>query len=73
MTIIPAAMTGGLFRVRAGIKPAIGGTVLGTLLRYIMYHGDFMMIVVIGTSGSEPRCCDFNADGICLCVLWYGT
>ena len=37
MSDFPAAMTGGLFRVRAGIKPAIGGTVLGTLLRYTIY------------------------------------
>lgn len=29
-----AAMTGGLFRARAGLKPAVGGSVLGLLLRY---------------------------------------
>lgn len=29
------ALTGGLFRVTSGLKPTIGGMVLGTLLRYI--------------------------------------
>ena len=29
------AITGTLFRVRYGVKPAIGGLVLGTLIRYI--------------------------------------
>ena len=34
MLLCCAAMTGGLFRARAGLKPAIGGSVLGLLLRY---------------------------------------
>ena len=32
------ALTGGLFRVTSGLKPTIGGMVLGTLLRYIYQH-----------------------------------
>ena len=32
-TPMHAAVTGGAFRLRAGLKPTIGGTVLGTLLR----------------------------------------
>ena len=32
------AVTGGLFRVSAGLKPTIGGMVLGTLIRYAFVH-----------------------------------
>ena len=32
--LFPSAVTGGLFRVSAGLKPAVGGTVLGVLLRW---------------------------------------
>ena len=45
-----SAVTGGLFRVSAGLKPAIGGTVLGVLLRYVGALSSTLFIHVIVSS-----------------------
>ena len=64
MACTHTAMTGGLFRVRGGLKPTIGGAVLGTLLRYAA-NVRTPRLSLISNKSTYQRLILCNGPGIC--------